>query len=452
MFWGLLVLPNGKAPAYAGEVIAAKQVSFLNYWTWTDYVGYDRYSPFGALLVSFLDVRVVRPLLQLRSIDDIGTVAIYLIPLFLIIFCLIAWLMYKSLRYLGADCVSSFFGAVFVGTHKGFAHYLGFVTSLAGALLLVAALLATMSLVRYWETRRTRDLAHFALFLTWSAGLWEKWVGLAFGLVLFSIAVLFIPKLRDTWPRRHVWLGGVVVPTTLLTVYIPLRFQRISETTQISEAQWVFSYPSIGWMIEEMLLNASHRIGSTFESLFFPQPMLSAAVLGGYSPDQYNQYNKTYSSASEFHYHTIADWYVGWITGAIVVIIVLGIRWVFKFGTTKEIRMLFLGITLLIGGLVQHLPIMYRTYFTLPGYASLLDYKQSISIIGAAILLSVAVSALTSRVAHRNRNLMVALLLAWVVTNNAVKILVNSSLAQVGGQMPPIPWLRVFPWLKVVVG
>ena len=180
-------------------------------------------------------------------------------------------------------------------------------------------------------------------------------------------------------------------------------------------------------MIEEILVNATHRIGSTFESLFFPHPMLSAAVTGKLDPNSINQYNSTYTAAGEYHYVSIADWYVGWITGIVITLRVVWVWYVFGSGSLNEVRATVLGLALLVFGFVEHLPIKYRTYFTLPTYASLLDYKQALSILGAGLILCTVLNSWMKqrkKLSKFHLTWMVALVV-WSVFNNAAKIIIS---------------------------
>jgi len=87
-------------------------------------------------------------------------------------------------------------------------------------------------------------------------------------------------------------------------------------------------------------------------------------------------------------------------------------------------------------GFTAHLPIMYRSYFALPGYVSLLDYKHALSILGFAVFVGWGVAMLTARFADRRLRIAIALAAcAWIAFCNYSIVTTSSHFAQ-----------GVFPW------
>ena len=428
LFWQLVIQLTDKSPSYGGELFAAKSVTWRSFWTWTDYDGYDRFSPFGALLIAVFDTRIIRPIVSPETIGDDLTTANFLVQPLVFLFVIVTYLLFRLLKYLGAADIAAFVGALFVGTHKGFDYYFGFVAATSIILLLIATVLNFYSYIRYLDTFKKRHLIVFLITMFWCVGLWEQWIALPLVLIIFSLASYMSTRLRGDWDRSILLRWGILFPLTVLGAYLIFRSSRMAETNQVSEAEWIFTYPSVWLMLEEIVVNATHRIGSTFESLFFPHPMLSAAIIGNYTPDEINQYNSAYTVASSFHYYTLADWYVGWISGIVLTVFGFWCRWVYKNANQQELRATLIGFAFLFLGFIQHLPIKYRTYFTLPGYASLLDYKQALSFIGAAILISTMLTVWIERSKKEKRKvtILIFVLTIWLIFNNLSKVMINA--------------------------
>jgi hypothetical protein len=311
--------------------------------------------------------------------------------------------------------------------HKGFIYYFGYAALIAVALLLVATVVCLKAFHDFLKYRQRRYLVIYLVTMIWAVGLWEQWMGLALSIFFFACCALVSTKVRGDWSRSSLAKWGILYPFALMSLYMIFRSQRLTETSTVSEAQLIFSYQSIWLMIEEVVVNATHRLGSTFESLFFPQPMLSAAVIQNLDPNEFNKYNATYTSINQYHYVTIADWYVGLVSGACIALTLVWVIWIFRRGTVVEARLAVIGLLLTIFGMVEHLPVMYRSYFTLPGYASLLDYKQAISVVGAAILISASLNSLFTRQFGKSKLQIVSvcLLVGWMAINNVLKILIT---------------------------
>jgi hypothetical protein len=431
LFWQMVNLMTDKSPLYGGELFAAKSVGWQSFWTWTDYDGYDRFSPFGALLIAVFDIRIIRPVVEPDAVIENLKSAEFLIHPMIMLFALISYLVFRFLKYLGASELSAFTGALFVGVHKGFDYYLGYVALVSMALLMIATVLNFYSFLRYLDTLKRRYLISYIVTMLWSIGLWEQWIALPLVLVTFSLAAYISIRVRGSWDKSILARWGTVFPAGMLSGYLILRSRRMTETSQVSEAEWITNYPSIWLMIEEVLVNATHRLGSTFESLFFPHPMLSAAIMGNHVPDQINEYNSSYTVTSSYHYFTIADWYVGWISGIVLTGLVLWARYVYKNGSQQELRASVVGFAFLFFGFIQHLPIKYRSYFTMPGYVSLLDYKQALSYLGAAILISTMITSWMNRSKNNSRKItiMVCLLATWLTLNNFSKVMISAWVA-----------------------
>ena len=156
VFWQILGRVYGKVPLYAGEIVAAKAVNWLTFWTQTNYGGYDRYSPFSTLLISVLDLRIIRPLFGVVPINKASPYASYFLQPMIILFACIAFLMFRFLKFFGASDFPAFLGALFVGIHKGFAYYLGFVATFSYLLLMIASFVCICGLIKYMNEGQRR--------------------------------------------------------------------------------------------------------------------------------------------------------------------------------------------------------------------------------------------------------------------------------------------------------
>jgi hypothetical protein len=419
-YWAVLAAGTIRlVPLYAGELQAIAEADWLSMWTWVDYGKCFRYSPTALLPLGLIDRHVVAPLLGIPFPSPEFVAAPRLIPVFLVVFALIAVITYRLCRFLELGVAASLVAGLFIGLHKGFAYYLGFVSTIAPALLILYAMAVLFCGVRYLRTERRGALVGYYVSLLLAVGAWEQWINL---LVFLIVGSLLAARQLPPGPRRRLWLHGVLVPGLVGATYLLLHTGMVArESRAVTEAQFVLSYPSVALMAEDMVVNASHHVASIVEPILFPWPMLSRAVLGGYNMDQHNRYNQTYTPHSAAHYRVLGDWYAGLLFGVWLCATALLVRHLRRGAR----RMLpgAMGLLLTWSGFTAHLPVMYRTYFVLPGYASLLDYKHALSILGFALLLGWSVeSALQHLPGRRVQGAAVAAVALWLVYCNYGKI------------------------------
>jgi hypothetical protein len=308
---------------------------------------------------------------------------------------------------------------VFIGLNKGFAYYLGFVSTIAASLLILYSISVLFFGIRYLRTRRLIDLLGYYLSLFLALGAWEQWLNLL--LFLIAVSILLI-RHSGVEKSRAIRIHGVLTPLLIGTIYIALHSGVSSrEANSVSEAQYVFSYPSPALMVEDVVVNASLHVASIVEPLVFPWPMLSQAVLQRYDIDKHNPYNRTYTSFSTIHYRGIGDWYAGLLFAISLCATAALARYLVK--NRDNCAPAVIGLMLTWAGFIVHLPIMYRTYFVLPGYASLLDYKHALSILGFSVLLGWMTHSLALGIRSRSlKVLSFSLLLLWLAYCNYSKV------------------------------
>jgi hypothetical protein len=317
---------------------------------------------------------------------------------------------------------------------KGFAYYFYFASTIATILLAIYTCGCLIFWTRYCRNQRNLNLLGYYAFFFLAVGAWEQWINLLIFLIAFSAILMLADRKLD----RRTLCHGVAIPLVVFCVYLILHYPSLHvESTSVSEAQYVFSYPNVPLMIEDMIANASLHIASTFDSLLFPWPMLSQSVIGRLDMDAFNPYNKQYTAYSTIHYQAFTDWYAGFMFALFLCVTVVILQYLRKH--KSDLYGAGMGLGLVYAGFVIHVPVMYRTYFILPGVAGLLDYKHPLSILGASILLGWVVErALSSNRLRNNwmsRVALMILLCAWIVFTNYMKIALSYS----------FPW-GTFPW------
>jgi hypothetical protein len=419
-YWAVLTAHTiPLVPLYAGELKAIAEADWLSMWTWVDYGKCFRYSPTALLPLGLADRHVLAPLLGIAFPSPEFVAAPRLIPAFLAVFALLAVCTYRLCRFLELGVGASLLAGLFIGLNKGFAYYLGFVSTMATALLLLYSISVLLFGARYLHTQRRAHLIGYYLALLLAVGAWEQWINLlAFLIAGGVVLVRRLPPER----RRAVWVHGILVPGLVGAVYLLLHAATVArESASANEAQFVFTYPSVAMMVEDVVVNASLHVASVVEPLVFPWPMLSQAVLTGEDIDRHNPYNRTYTPFSAIHYRGMADWYAGLLLGLAVCGTLLLVRHLSKRGDNA--RAAVIGLLLAWCGFLVHLPVMYRTYFVLPGYASLLDYKHALSILGFSVLVGWGAEAILERVHRRSlKNAFVFASALWIGYCNHTKV------------------------------
>jgi hypothetical protein len=344
----------------------------------------------------------------------------------------IAFITYRFCRYLLLDRWSSTIAAVFFGFNKGFAFFFYFASTVATFLLILYGFGVLYYAIQSVRRGLIRDLVGYYGMLLLSVGTWEQWIN---WLAFLMPAAFVLAVAGDRSRRRRLVLHGIVMPLVIAVVYVSLRLPTIhKESSSVSEAQYLLSYPSIAMQVEDVVVNASLHIASIVEPVLFPWPMLSQSVIRNYNMDAFNPYNSVYTPFSTTHYRGFGDWYAGLIFGlficATVVLIVTAYR------QRQYAANVGIGLGLTYAGFVAHLPIMYRTYFVLPGYASLLDYKHPLSIMGFSLLVGWAASRVVGRLHDWRWQLAFTVAVCgWLVFCNYTKVAIAYRFQ-----------LGVFPW------
>ncbi len=423
VYWSLLAIHRLRlVPSYSGELKAITQADWVTMWTWVDYGKYFRYSPTALLSVGLLDRHFLAPLLGIPFPSEEFVQAKRLIPLFIALFAIIALCTYRLSRLLALGVPASFTAGVFVGMNKGFAYYFRFMSTIATSLLILYAIAVLFFGIRYVRSRRLFDLIGFYISLLLALGAWEQWLNL----LVFLVAGSIILAVRSAGVyARSLAIHGILIPLLIGGLYLALHLSTFShESNGVTEAQSIFSYPSRALKIEDVVVNASLHVASILEPLLFPWPMLSQSVLQGYNMDVYNPYNRTYTPFSTIHYRGIGDWYAGLIFG--LFLCATGYLAWYLPAREENPWPAVIGLLLTWAGFVVHLPVMYRTYFVLPGAASLLDYKHALSILGCSILVGWGTQMILQRIRGRKLQLtFVVSFLAWLAYCNYSKVAIS---------------------------
>jgi len=433
VFWAVVTATTVKqAPVYMGELKAIAQTDWISMWTWIDYGNYYRYSPTALLPVGLLDRDYLAPLLGIEFPSERFASAHRLVPLFVFLIVFISLMTYRFCRRVSLGIPAALVAGLFIGLNKGFAYYFRYASTVATLLLLVYTVFLLIFAVRYLHSRRLPDLAGYYLSLFLAVGSWEQWINLL-GLLIVGSLILAVHSGRVL--SKPILIHGLFIPLTIGVIYIALHAPTISsESNSIKEAQYVFSYPTRALMAEDMAVNASLHIASIVEPILFPWRMLSQSVLKNQDMDVHNAYNKIYTPYSTIHYRGMGDWYAGLLGGLFLAFTAVLLVYIAKH--RKNALPALLGIILTYAGFAVHLPVMYRTYFVLPGYVSLLDYKHALSILGFSILLGWGSQAVLDRVKGRSGKIMFCLALcSWFAYCNYTKISQGYHLT-----------LGVFPW------
>ncbi len=426
-YWSVLRLHTLRlVPSYAGELKAIAQANWLTMWTWVDYGQYFRYSPTALLPLGLIDRDLLAPILGISFPSPEFAAAKRLIPVFIALFVLIALCTYRLCRFFGLGVPASLAAGFFIGLNKGFAYYFRFASTIATSLLILYAIGVVFFGIRYLRTRRPLDLMGYYLALLLAVGAWEQWINLLVFLAAGSL--ILVVRLRDG-RTRAIAVHGILIPLCVGGGYLALHFTTISrESTAVNEAQNVFSYPSVALMIEDLVVNVSHHLASVVEPLFFPWPMLSQSVLQRFNMEVYNAYNKTYTPFSGMHYRGIADWYAGLLFGLMLCATLVLVWYFCRYPAGVLPGAVGLGLTWT--GFLVHLPIMYRTYFALPGAASLLDYKHPLSILGFSLVVGWGIQNALDRIPSPSAKVALwVLLVGWMAYCNYGKVTLSSQFA-----------------------
>ena len=390
-FWGNFILSGTitSIPRYTkSDLMPIKDSNWINMWYWLDYGHYYRYSPTALILGGKIDRYLLAPLLGIEFPGKEFSFAARLIPIYIFLIVIVSCLTYWLAQQLSLGRSSAFVAALYIGLFKGWGYGFVYVNIIfAIPFMLIYGISVLIFWIYYLQKRQKRYVFGYIASLLLLIGAWDQWVNFGAFLVCVS-GLLLIKKRKIDW---DIGLYGILFPFLLCAGYFAFRYPTIrSEVSrQATEAQYVFSYPSLSLMFEEMFVNVSYHISDVIDSVLFPWPMLSQAMINNYDMDVYNPYNKKYTAQSVSHYITFADWYAGLLFALFLWATVVLIRYAWKNagGSEKTTLQVGIGLLLVYTGFLAHVPVMHRTYFLLPELIGMLGYKHMFSVLGFSILI-----------------------------------------------------------------
>jgi hypothetical protein len=392
VFWQLLHSQViHELPRYTGEMTALKSLNWGNMWGnvflkqpsyW-----YYRISPTALFPLSLLDRDFLAPALGIHFPSQEFKYASRLVVEGIIGVACMSLAVYFLSISLGFSVFESFLAGLFVGVFKGISYFFSFASIVhVIPLLVIYSSMTILFFMKYLQSRKKKLLIGYYLFLLLAVGTWEQWINLLAFLLVFTIFYFVVTRKISL----AIILNGLILPMTIFAGYMLVKYPtlKLEASNAGQEAEYVFSYPSRGLMIEDMISNASLHISDVIEPALFPWPMLSQSVIRGINPDELNTYNATIHSQkwSQAHYLAFTDWYAGVLFGLTLVFSVWLAIHIFK--NPKEVFTAGTGLILLWTGFIAHLPIMYRALFIKPGWEGILGYKHMLSVVGAGILIA----------------------------------------------------------------
>jgi len=385
---------------------------------WIDCDPWYRLSPTGLVAVTTLDRKIYAPLLGIDPADkkekEKYIWASRFIPIYIFLIGAVAGMTYVLARKLAFNIPASFIAGLFIGLHKGQLVFFQFMSTIVLPLMLIYGILLLIFWLKYLENQQKRYLIGYYVFFVLLMGVWEQWVDYLLFFLIYSVLLLYSRKKLD----KGIILNGLIVPALLFTGYMLLKYPTLkAEASNINaEAAYVFSYPSVPLMLEDMLVNASLHISDVVGPLIFPWPRYSQAYMNNYDMDTYNPLNLTAGWVSKIHYYTLADWYAGLLFAVFLFVTVKLMVYLYKH--KDEIPQGAVGPLLVYTGFAAHLPIMYRVWMSIPPYGELVTYKHYFSVLGFSILLGWLLDKISVRGNLFMRRAVFVLLCAWLVFSN----------------------------------
>lgn len=418
LFWSAILKNYPVNTQYGGgELLALEETSLSNLFKFRDYGGYYRFSPAGLIATYFIDKNIVAKLTN-QSNKNLNQDTKRLRLVYFFLFGLIGVFSFILMTSFGINNWAALVGSVFLSTNFNFYFFLRFVSCVSGCLLLLHSIGLIYNLLKYSSSGSRFNLALFYIFFFLLIMTWEQWVNFVPGLLI--ILLISLLKLKKNY-KLVIHLG--IVPIAVLITYVVLRHPfTLLELTNVKEAQFVFSYPSVALMAEEMFTNISLHISNTIESLYYPWPSLSIASIQKFDMGTINSYNSTYTAKHDIYYDGLGLWYSGIL---FAVFCFWSFRYLIKMFSNQEAKLgiVAVGLILVWCGFCAHIPLMNRTYFILPGY--MIGYKHSISILGFALFLSGWVEEFCSKWLSSRKVLVCVALCSWIIFCNFTKISLN---------------------------
>jgi len=424
-FWGIVaaIMPRAEfTPRYFP--CETKPVGRI----WIDCSPWYRFTPTGLVPVTTIDRKFYAPLLGIditrKENKDEFIRATRFIPVYVFLIGIVAGMTYILARKLSFDITASFVAGLYIGVFKGQLIFFKFMSTIVLPLMIIYGIILLIFWLEYLGSRRKRYLIGYYIFFLLLIGVWEQWVNFLLFLLLYSVLLIYREKKLD----KAIVVNGLVVPLVLFCTYMVLKYptMKIEASNINAEAAYVFSYPSIPLMIEDVVVNASFHISDVISPLIFPWPRYSQAVINDYDMDHYNPFNLTAGRLSKIHYYTLTEWYAALLFAGFIY---LTVQLIIYFRRNEgEIPRGVIGPLLVYTGFAAHLPIMYRVWMTIPPSSEFIAYKHYFSILGFSILLGWLVNKIPLRIKNPFiRRVTVIILCAWLIFSNyqIISLMVN---------------------------
>jgi len=421
-FWGIVatIMPRAEfTPKYFPcETKPVRRI-------WIDCTPWYRLTPTGLVPVTTIDRKFFAPLLGIdvtsKENKDEFIRAPRFIPVYVFLIGVVAGMTYILSRKIAFSVPASFVAGLFIGLHKGQLIFFKFMSTIVLPLMVIYGIILLIFWLKYLEYRRKRYLIGYYIFFLLLIGVWEQWVNFLLFFLLYSVLMIYCEKKLD----KAIIVNGLVMPLLLFSAYMIMKYptMKVESSNINAEAAYVFSYPSVPLMIEDMAVNASLHISDVIGSLLFPWPRYSQAMIYKYDMDKYNPHNLNAGRWSKYHYYTLTDWYAGLLFAGFLCVTVILIIYFRRY--RAEIPRGVIGPLMVYTGFAAHLPIMYRVWMTLPPSGELVAYKHYFSILGFSILLGWLVNKIPAIIKNITvKRAAVIILCAWLIFCNYNIILI----------------------------
>jgi hypothetical protein len=316
---------------------------------------------------------------------------------------------------------------IYFGLNDGYVHALQFVGTLGLYTMLLGAIVASAGLFQVMVRGPSRG-AHIAVTagLVFAVSAHGQSAALPCALMGASIVAALLWRI----PVANLRVAGFYLPVLALALYFAMRLGiGLSETSKVTESQYIFTYPSFLLMVEEIVVNISYHVANTLDSVVMPWPMFSVAIMQKIDMNTYNQYNLVYSPWPNMHYRLLSQWYVGLIFGLALWWAVWMVRRLVASAPNPIVVLALLGFSLFWLGFLMHIPVMHRDYFEQPGFN--VGYKSVLSILGFALtipfMVDRAFASSTLRARPRARFATTSIVCLWFVACAVGKIVFQPS-------------------------
>jgi hypothetical protein len=349
-----------------------------------EWASYTLFAPMGFNLVATIDRFVLAPIVLGRHFDAkqfSSCPRLLYVHAFLIGLSTLA--LFWLLRHTFALNAGILAAVIYFGMNDGFLHALYFVATIGLYTQILGAILSVAGMAHVLQHGPSRA-AHLVVGTGIALAVLAHGQSAALPLAIAAAATIASWQWRIPYAQWRV--AGHYLPLAGLALYFAMRFGTgVSETSRVSESQYVFSYPSKLLMLEDMIVNVTHHIANVIDSLIMPWPMFSVSIMLKLDMNTLNQYNLTYSKWPNMQYRLLGIWYVGLLFGLAIWGSVQVARRLLHARREPEAIVALLGFTLLWLGFVMHIPVMHRDYFEQPGFN--VGYKAVLSMLGLALMI-----------------------------------------------------------------